>query len=246
VVKETYRRFACTKCEFSISKTPGSRQFETAEVEELLTKREIGPLQGFRSKMGRPFAAILKIVPDADNNNLKLEFDFGQNQDEGEDGEGVDFTGQTALGPCPKCGSGVYEMGLAYVCEKTVAKPKACDFRSGRIILQQEILPEQMAKLLNDGKTDLLPGFISQRTRRPFKAFLVRGKDGKVSFEFEERKAKAPAKGKAAAADATGAEEQAAEKPAKKTAAASKTATKTATKAAAAEKKPAVRKKKAA
>ncbi|MFX5747774.1 topoisomerase C-terminal repeat-containing protein, partial [Acinetobacter baumannii] len=75
-------------------------------------------------------------------------------------------------------------------------------FRSSRIILQQEILPEQMAKLLNDGKTDLLPGFISQRTRRPFKAFLVRGKDGKISFEFEERKAKAPAKGKAAAAEA--------------------------------------------
>ncbi|MBR7790963.1 DNA topoisomerase III [Undibacterium sp. FT147W] len=197
VVKENYRRFACTKCEFSMSKTPGSRQFEVAEVEELLSKREIGPLQGFRSKMGRPFAAILKIVPDTEHNNLKLEFDFGQNQDDGEDGEGVDFTGQTALGPCPKCGSGVFEMGLAYVCEKTVAKPKACDFRSGRIILQQEILPEQMTKLLVDGKTDLLPGFISQRTRRPFKAFLVKAKDGKVSFEFEERKAKAPAASKA-------------------------------------------------
>jgi DNA topoisomerase III len=200
IVKENYRRFACTQCEFSMSKTPGSRQFEVAEVEELLAKREIGPLQGFRSKMGRPFAALLKIVRDEEIKNFKLEFDFGQNEEEGEDGDGVDFSGQTVLGPCPKCGSGVYEMGLAYVCEKAVAKPKACDFRSGRIILQQEILPEQMAKLLNDGKTDLLPGFISQRTRRPFKAFLVKGKDGKVSFEFEERKAKAPAKGKAAKA----------------------------------------------
>jgi DNA topoisomerase-3 len=88
------------------------------------------------------------------------------------------------------------------VCEHSVAKPKTCDFRSGRIILQQEILPDQMAKLLNEGKTDLLPGFVSQRTRRPFKAYLARGKDGKISFEFEERKAKAPAKGKAAAAAA--------------------------------------------
>ena len=198
VVKENYRRFACTKCEFSMSKTPGGRQFEVAEVEELLANRTIGPLQGFRSKMGRPFAAILKISRDEEIKNFKLEFDFGQNDEEGENGEGVDFTGQTPLGACPKCGNGVYEMGLAYVCEKTVAKPKECDFRSGRIILQQEILPEQMAKLLNDGKTDLLPGFVSQRTRRPFKAFLVKGKDGKVSFEFEERKAKAPAKGKAA------------------------------------------------
>jgi DNA topoisomerase-3 len=214
VVKENYRRFACTKCDFSMSKTPGGRQFEVAEVEELLANRTIGPLQGFRSKMGRPFAAILKISRDEDINNFKLEFDFGQHDEEGENGEGVDFTGQTPLGPCPKCGNGVYEMGLAYVCEKTVAKPKECDFRSGRIILQQEILPEQMVKLLNDGKTDLLPGFVSQRTRRPFKSFLVKGKDGKVSFEFEERKSKAPAKGKAAVKTE---EEEAPAKVAKKT-----------------------------
>ncbi|WBS03816.1 DNA topoisomerase III [Pseudoduganella sp. SL102] len=241
VVKENYRRFACTKCEFSMTKTPGSRQFEIAEVEELLKNRTIGPLQGFRSKMGRPFAAILRIARDEDINNFKLEFDFGQNDEEGEDGEGVDFSGQTPLGPCPKCNAGVYEMGLAYVCEHSVAKPKTCDFRSGRIILQQEILPEQMAKLLNEGKTDLLPGFISQRTRRPFKAFLVRGKDGKISFEFEPRKEKPPAKGKAAVAAPEGAEGQADEaavvkKPAAKKAAATKTA---ATKAAAAKKAPA-------
>lgn len=242
VVKENYRRFACTKCDFSMSKTPGSRQFEIAEVEELLKNRTIGPLQGFRSKMGRPFAAILRIVRDEDIKNFKLEFDFGQDQDEGEDGEGVDFTGQTALGPCPKCAAGVYEMGLAYVCEHSVAKPKTCDFRSGRIILQQEILPEQMAKLLNEGKTDLLPGFVSQRTRRAFKAFLVRGKDGKISFEFEERKAKPAAKGKAAAAQAEGAaqasdgDEGAA--PAKKVAA-KKAAAKPAAKKAPAKKAPA-------
>ena len=230
VVKENYRRFACTKCDFSMSKTPGSRQFEIEEVEQLLKERTIGPLQGFRSKMGRPFAAILRIVRDEEIKNFKLEFDFGQN-DDSEDAEAVDFTGQTPLGPCPKCAAGVYEMGLAYVCENSVAKPKTCDFRSGRIILQQEILPEQMAKLINEGKTDLLPGFVSQRTRRPFKAFLVKGKDNKISFEFEERKAKAPAKGKAAAdkaaaiadegADGAAAEAAPAKKaPAKKAAAA--------------------------
>ncbi len=235
VVKENYRRFACTKCDFSMSKVPGGRQFEIEEVEELLANRTIGPLQGFRSKMGRPFAAILRIVRDEDIRNYKLEFDFGQDQDEGEEGEGVDFTGQTPLGPCPKCTGNVYEMGLAYVCEHTVAKPKTCDFRSSRIILQQEILPEQMAKLLNEGKTDLLPGFISQRTRRPFKAFLVRGKDGKISFEFEERKAKpGAAKGKdqaeegETAAAAKPAARKAAAKPAAK-AAAAKAPAKTAT-----------------
>jgi DNA topoisomerase-3 len=75
-----------------------------------------------------------------------------------------------------------------------------------------------MAKLLNEGRTDLLPGFISQRTRRPFKAFLVRDKNGKVGFEFEERKAKAPAKGKAAEKE----EEAEVKKPAVKKVAAKK------------------------
>ncbi|MFS2216121.1 DNA topoisomerase III [Telluria sp. Tellsp104] len=245
VVKENYRRFACTKCDFSMSKVPGGRQFEIEEVEELLANRTIGPLQGFRSKMGRPFAAILRIVRDEDIHNYKLEFDFGQDQDEGEDGEGVDFTGQTPLGPCPKCTGNVYEMGLAYVCEHTVAKPKTCDFRSSRIILQQEILPEQMAKLLNDGKTDLLPGFVSQRTRRSFKAFLVRGKDGKISFEFEERKAKPGAKAKDEGDGADSGAETAAAKPAARKAAAKPAAKAAATKApaktAAARKAPAKR-----
>jgi DNA topoisomerase-3 len=237
VVKENYRRFACTKCEFSMTKVPGGRQFEIAEVEELLRNRTIGPLQGFRSKMGRPFAAVLKISLDDETKLHKLEFDFGQDNED-EDGEGVDFTGQTPVGPCPKCSAGVYEMPLAYVCENQVARPKTCDFRSGRIILQQEILPEQMAKLLNDGKTDLLPGFVSQRTRRAFKAFLVRGKDGKISFEFEERKAKPAAKGaaKKAAPEAEG-EEAAAAKPAARKAAAKKPAAKKA-----AAKKPAAKK----
>ncbi len=190
-IRENYRRFACIKCDFSISKTPGSRQFSVPEVEELLENGQIGPLQGFRSKMGRPFAAILKIVPDAEKDNFKLEFDFGQPQ--AEDAEALDLSGKTPVGSCPKCHGQVYEAGLSYLCENSVTKPKTCDFRSGRIILQQEIAPEQMAKLLKEGQTDLLPGFVSQRTHRPFKAYLALGKDGKVSFKFEETSAKAAA-----------------------------------------------------
>ena len=141
--------------------------------------------------------------------------------------------------------AGVFEMGLAYVCQNSVTKPKTCDFRSGRIILQQEILPEQMVKLLNEGKTDLMPGFVSQRTRRPFKAFLVKGKDGKISFEFEPRKAKAPAKGKAAPVadepEVEGAEATGVIKPAAKKAAAKKAPAKVAAKKPAAKKAPAKR-----
>ena len=48
-----------------------------------------------------------------------------------------------------------------------------------------------MQKLLATGRTDLLKDFVSSRTRRKFSAFLVRGADGKVGFEFEKREPKA-------------------------------------------------------
>ncbi|QEZ48303.1 DNA topoisomerase III [Cupriavidus oxalaticus] len=245
-VKENYRRFACTACEFSISKIPGGRQFEIEEVEELLLKKEIGPLQGFRSKMGRPFAAILKLGKD-DEGHFKMEFDFGQNDDEG-DGEPVDFSGQEPVGTCPKCGGAVFEHGMKYVCENSVASPKSCDFTTGKIILQQEISREQIGKLLHDGKTDLLTGFKSSRTGRNFKAFLVKQPDGKIGFEFEAREPKPGAKtaAKTAARGAAKADDEAEAAPApakkaaakapatktaaKKTAAAKTTATKTAAK----------------
>jgi len=186
-VKENYRRFACESCGFSISKVPGGRQFELEEVETLMRERTIGPLQGFRSKMGRPFVAILRIVEDKDNSNLKLEFDFGQNNSDDEIEE-VDFSGRFALGNCPKCAGKVYEHGMNYVCENTPRK--SCDFRSGKVILRQEIRPEQMEKLLNSGRTDLLDGFVSNRNGRRFKAFLVKQPDGKIGFEFAPRAAK--------------------------------------------------------
>ncbi len=187
-IKENYRRFACEACEFSITKIPGGRQFEIDEVETLLRERTIGPLQGFRSKMGRPFAAILRIVADKETNNFKLEFDFGNSNPDGEP-EVVDFSGQEALGVCPKCGGKVYEHGMNYVCENLPARK--CDFRSGKVILRQEIQREQMQKLLQDGRTDLLDAFVSNRNGRRFKAFLVRQPDGKVGFEFAPRAAKA-------------------------------------------------------
>ena len=187
VVKENYRRYACTACEFSIGKHPGGKTLEIPEVEELLEHRTIGPLTGFISKMGRPFAAILRI-----NSENKLEFDFGQNEEE--DNEEVDFSGQTPVGPCPKCQSSVFEHGIRYVCEKAVGPNKNCDFRSNKVILQQEIDRDQMQKLLVEGKTDLLENFVSNRTNRKFKAFLTRDSKGKVAFEFEPKATKSAKK----------------------------------------------------
>jgi DNA topoisomerase-3 len=189
VIQENYKKFQCKKCGYSLWKVVAGRQYEPEEVDELLAKGVVGPLQGFRSKMGRPFAAMIRL-----NADKQPEFDFGQ----GSQGEGpaetVDFSGQEPLGKCPKCGAGIFEHGMAYVCEKTVGAAKACDFRSGKIILQQPIERAQMNKLLAEGRTDLLKGFISNKTKRKFSAYLVRGGDGKVGFEFEPRAPKAGTK----------------------------------------------------
>ena len=188
VIQENYKKFQCKKCDYALWKVVAGRQYEPEEVEELLSKGVVGPLQGFRSKMGRPFAAMIRL-----NADHLPEFDFGQGSGEGE-GEAIDFSNQEALGKCPKCGAPVYEHGMAYVCEKAIGAAKTCDFRSGKIILQQPVERAQMAKLLADGRTELLRGFISARTRRKFSAYLVRGGDGKVGFEFEPRAPKAGSK----------------------------------------------------
>ena len=228
VVKENYRRFACTSCDFSISKVPGGRQFEVPEVEALLLRHELPLLDGFRSKMGRPFSAVLKL-----SNEHKLEFDFGQGSDsDDEEGEPVDFSGQVRIGPCPKCGSGVYDHGASYVCERAVQPGKPCTFRSGKVILQQPIEATQMQKLLVEGKTDLLTRFVSSKTRRAFKAFLVKKADGTIGFEFEAKAPKEPKATGAKTASKTAASKADAE-PATKT---PKAATKTVKKPAAAKK----------
>ena len=196
LIRETYKKFQCSDCDYSLWKIVAGRQFEPAEIENLLTEKQIGPLTGFRNKMGRSFAAAIKL-----NDKMEPEFDFGQDRAaEGEEAEAVDFSSQESLGKCPKCAGNVFDHGTSYVCEKSVGPAKSCDFRSGKIILQQPVDAAQMKKLLADGKTDLLKEFVSNRTRRKFSAYLV-AKDGKVSFEFEKKvaKPKAPAKKKSEA-----------------------------------------------
>ncbi len=191
-VVENYRGFACTNpdCDFHISKHPAGRTFEPAEVEELLEKRQIGPLTGFISKMGRPFSALLRL--NADN---ALEFDFGDREKED---DGTDVSELPVVGVCPKCGGRVRAGAASYFCENTLGA-KTCDFRCGRVILQQPVEPAELEKILTEGKSSLLTGFVSNRSHRKFKAYLVLDKKtGKIGFEFEERPAAGKAAGKTA------------------------------------------------
>jgi DNA topoisomerase III len=186
-VVERFKSFTCTnqECDFTIWKTIAGRLLTRDEFQTLVRDKQVGPLSGFRSKKGKRFDAMLKL-----GDEFKAEFDFGPNGQHNGASEEVDFSGQESLGKCPKCGGRVFEAGMSYVCENSVGPNKTCDFRSGKVILQQAVDRDQVKKLLDTGKTDLLPRFIS-RKGRPFKAFLVLTDKKDVGFEFEKREPKA-------------------------------------------------------
>jgi DNA topoisomerase-3 len=190
--EESYRTFKCESCGLIVWKTMAGRLFERAELEKLLTEKRVGPLEGFRSRIGRKFNAIVKL-----GEEFKPEFDFGEN---GHDQPvTIDAAKHEALGLCPICQKGqVYVLDRAYACENAVSKEKTCTFRISKTILHREIPIEQVQKLIATGKTDLLPKFVSKKGR-PFSAHL-KLENGKVGFEFAARKPKKAAPRKAVAA----------------------------------------------
>lgn len=179
-VKEDYRTYKCTnpECDFFIWKGLAGRQFTPEEATTLLSQREIGPLEGFRSRLGRAFSG--KVVL---NEELKPAFDF--EQDQHKNSEPIDTSTLPRLGAAPHDPErSVYETDTAYISVEKDGTPDG-KFRMSKTILQRKIPSEQATKLLETGKTDLLSGFISKKGR-PFSAFLVL--DGSnVKFEFESR-----------------------------------------------------------
>ena len=160
------------------------REFEREEVEQLLKTGQSGPLEGFRSKFGKPFSAPVVL---SEKTEWKQKFDFGDEAEGG--GAAAEPVNPEPIGLCRVCQTGqVLEYEKHYACEK--AASKKCKFRMGKVILQQPVSRESVRILLETGKTDKLTKFISQKTKRPFSAFLKLAKDAKVEFEFEPREKK--------------------------------------------------------
>ncbi|MBV9673488.1 MAG: DNA topoisomerase 3, partial [Verrucomicrobia bacterium] len=60
-LKEDYRTYHCESCGFRIFKNIAGRQLGPEEVKTLVTNGRVGPLDGFRSKTGKPFSALLAL-----------------------------------------------------------------------------------------------------------------------------------------------------------------------------------------
>ena len=188
---ETLRGYKSKDGELMIYKVIGNRKMAESEVKDLLVIGQIGPLDGFRSKAGKPFSAVLKY----NKEEKKAEFVFdGQRDASG--AIKIDFTGlqPVAEAPAPRfaAGSQVFETPQSFVVRSIIAGEEKVIVRCSKRILSRDIPLEQFMKMITTGKTDLLEKFWSQRTRRPFSAFLALKEDNTTGFEFAPRAPKDP------------------------------------------------------
>ena len=183
-VRENYRKFVCENeaCDFAVWKSKSGRELSPAEATTLLRDKRLGPLDGFRSRLGREFSGELVIADD-----FTVAFDFGDSVAD----DDLDLQNCEQLGACPKCASPVLDTPRRYACSKALGDDPACDFGIGRQILSRPIESGEVRQLLGKGKTDLLQGFISKKNKRKFAAHLTLDsgdQPGKLGFEFAARK----------------------------------------------------------
>ena len=173
-VFETVSRYT-TEDGIVIRKIIGGKHLSDEEIVELLTKRKIGPLTGFRSKRGAEFTAVLII-----NDQNKIEFVFEEKPEEIEIGAKV--------GKSPIDNTDMFETLTGYVSQSYIDK-KPSGLNLPKVLLGKEIPMEAIQKLLAGEKTDLIKGFRSNKTRKLFDAYLMLEK-GKLKFDFPPREFK--------------------------------------------------------
>ena len=200
----------CPACKFRIRRVHAGLSLSDDQLEQLITNRTLPPMDGFRSKFGKPFKAGLRLMaPEKEKGAWKAEFFFDDSKPEAEENKAQ----QSSLGMVQVKDQGELEL---FENDKQWSVPdfrqsgNKSGFSMSRTILGKEIEIGQLYRVLAEGKSELITGFVSQRTNRPFDAFLVLDeKKGNVSFEFPPREPrkktadKSTANSKFTAADAT-------------------------------------------
>jgi len=186
-LRQTDATYECREpeCKFKAKKHIAGRLLTADEAVELFSKKFVGPLTGFKSKFNKPFDAALEL-------DAKFKVNFVFENDEKDNV--VELTDDNLLGQATMPDGRsikIYQSEKAYHVPELVTKKDPNGIRIGRSILQREITGDQALKLLGEGKTDLLRGFVSNRTKRKFDARLTfDAATGKIGFEFEPRPAK--------------------------------------------------------
>ncbi len=177
---ETPTAYISADEKITLRKILGGRLMTTQEIIDIINGKTIGPFSDFRSKRGKSFTASLRLT------NNKIEFLFADSIAE------LDIEAIKAgesLGNSPVDGTPVFETPAAYMSSSALDGDKENGLQISKVILARTIEPDHIKQLLADGKTELITQFISKK-KRPFDAYLLLNKAGKISFEFPPRKRK--------------------------------------------------------
>jgi len=160
-----------------IRKILGGRIMNETEIVNLINGETIGPYSDFRSKKGKPFTASIRLK------NNKVDFLFADTTDSLD----INTIKQgESLGISPVDRTPVYETPVGYMSGSALDNDEKNGLRISKVILSKSISTDDIKLLLSTGKTPLLKGFISKK-RRPFDAYLLLDKKGRISFEFPPR-----------------------------------------------------------
>ncbi|MEM9942014.1 MAG: DNA topoisomerase III, partial [Planctomycetota bacterium] len=192
-LRQTDGVFECMKpeCGFRLKKHIASHELSEEEAKTLITEKKIGPISSFKNRFGQPFEAELAL--NKPKKVWKMEFVF--EGDDRRDEELKSLTDDHIICQAKRVDDSddlipIYEVENAFLAPLMALKQDERGVRISKTILKKEIPTEQAVKLFVDGKTDLMPGFISKKGRR-FSAHLTLDRaKGKLGFEFAPRKTK--------------------------------------------------------
>ena len=179
----------CRHCKFKLRRNLAGLNLSDALIEQLITEGSLPVMDGFRSKFGKNFRAGIKLIkPSSEKRAWKTEFYFDEDDKKDDSNE---TASRISLGEVEVQGFGkkeLFETEKNWIIPDLPKKSGNGSFSVARFILGKEITSDQLLTILSTGKSELISGFISQRTQRPFDAFLVLDvARGGISFEFPPR-----------------------------------------------------------
>lgn len=159
------------------------------ELKTLIVDGRTGILHGFTSRFGKPFEAGLEL-----NDKFRATLYFPAREED--EAAGVEEAVKVASVAIPDMGEhDVMETAKAWKIPSLTLGKEHAAVSVSRTILGREIPLDQVLKILAEGKSDLMKGFISQRTKRPFDAYLVfNAKTGKIGLNSRRGKGNIPLK----------------------------------------------------
>ncbi len=198
-LKQTDATYECRTpdCGFRISKYIAGRAISEEEAKTLFTTKFLETRDGFVSRFNRPFEAALELKQQVSKTGKlgkwKTNFVFDSDLESVEDLTEDQMIKELTLtnGKLAK----LYETEKAFIVPALTTKDNPDGFRLGKTILQKELNAADVEKMLVEGKTALLPGFISKKTKRAFAAHLTLDPEtAKIGFEFAPRAKKSAKK----------------------------------------------------